>query len=253
QINNQTSGLYNQLGAQQQQLGMQANSQGQNAYQFGAGQASGALGAQLNADTGRLSSTTATNIANQNNANAHDAANMNMVSSGLGAATTLASGDSATGTSSMSANNPSGSTSPYQSITTASNAAGPKPGDPSSDERQKTNIKALQSPSPDSFTPLPAIVEPAPGQDTSGWAKGTRLDAPAPTTAPAGPVAPSYGEAIGALNQGYRASQFAPTDVLNHVPGAGAGHSASQDAVIAALSAPPGRQNTMAYAKDANA
>jgi hypothetical protein len=253
QINNQTTGLYNQLGAQQQQLGMQANAQGQNAYQFGAGQASGALGAQLNADTGRLSSTTATNIANQNNANAHDAANMNMVSSGLGAATTLASGASAAGAPTVNANNPSGSTSQYQNITTASNAAGPKPGDPSSDERQKTNIKALQSPSSDSFTPLPAIVEPAPGQDTSGWAKGTRLDAPAPTAAPAGPVAPSYGEAIGALNQGYRASQFAPTDVLNHVPGAGAGHSASQDAVIAALSAPPGRQNTMAYAKDANA
>jgi hypothetical protein len=138
QINNQTTGMYNQLGAQQQQLGMQANRQGQDAYQFGQQQAAQAIGAQANADTGRLSSITTTNLANQDNANLHDAANMNMAASGFGAAANAVSGAVGGSTPAVNQNNPSGSTSPYSNIGTASHST-----DTSSDERLKTNIKAL--------------------------------------------------------------------------------------------------------------
>lgn len=254
QVNNQTTGLYNQLGAQQQGLGMQANQMGQNAFQFGANQAANAQTNQLNADVGRLSATTATNVANQNNANAHDAATVNAIASGAGAvADSFANNNAPAATN---PNNPSGSTSQYQNITTASNNAGKSgmfgmpsgSGDTSSDERQKTNIKALSNPG---SVRVPSIGASAPAVDT----RPPALTAAKPVQAPAGkavgetagqavgaapPPPVSYAETIAALNSGYRPSQFAPTDVLNHVAGAGAGHSASQDAVIAQMMKAPG-------------
>jgi hypothetical protein len=266
-VNNQTTGLYNQLGAQQQSLGMQANSQGQNAYQFGSQQASGALGAQLNADTGRLSSATATNIANQNNANAHDAANMNMASSGFGAAAEVVNQATAD-TPAVNPNNPSGSTSPYKPITDAGNRA--------SDERQKTGITPMEkskppgltSPKTDAkyagFSPKDAAalyaadIASARGDETftvNGktqavypHGKDTPMDEDTRKIGvsddggiPAGSYAtPYYSQVIGALDNGYRASQFAPADVLNRVPGAGAGPSAMQSAVMARMQRAPG-------------
>lgn len=264
-VNNQTTGLYNQLAAQQQAQGMAANQMGQQAQQFGSQQASGMLGAQANADTGRLSSTTATNIANQNNANAHDAANMNMAATGLGAAAnTIASATQADSTPS-NPNNPSGSTSAYSNITKSSNNPN---GDRLSDENQKKNVAPvpLTSPATDAkdrakyagFSPEAAAVYRAADQaaargDDTYTVNGKTMplhpygDAPMDpdtnkiaVTGEGGPRAPSYAETIGALNNGYRASQFAPTDVLNRVPGAGAGNSASQNAVIAQMMAKPG-------------
>lgn len=263
-INNQTTGLYNQLGAQQQGYGMQANAQGQQAQQFGAQQASGALGAQLNADTGRLSASTATNIANQSNANAHDAATMNMVSSGFGAAADAIGNQTASsGGGTPSANNPSGSTSPYSNITKSSNTAGPV----TSDERLKKNIKPLDSStySPSSggasgSTSKPGLMRAPTSNPYAGFngadavalrdadrdaalglgKPGALMDDQDAGKKPVydeGPQAQpaSYAETIAALNAGYRPSQMAPTDVLNHVPGAGAGPSASQAAVIARM------------------
>lgn len=87
-VNNQTTGLYNQLGSAQQGLGMQANALGQNAQQFGANQGANTLQAQLNAGLGLNSQINQINLANQANANSHDAAAVNAVSSGLGAAAT---------------------------------------------------------------------------------------------------------------------------------------------------------------------
>jgi len=240
QINNQTSGIYSQLGAQQQQLGMQANAQGQNAYQFGANQASNALGAQANADTGRLSSTTTTNIANQNNANAHDAANLNMAAAGFGAAANAVSnaGDSAP----VNANNPSGSTSPYQGITVSSNTAGQLNKDQyrSSDENQKKNIRPITLTSPTTDTKNAAAATPPAEPFWKGVGKS--MSAPADPGIPEGSYAtPSYAQVLGALNSGYRASQFAPADVLNRVPGAGPGPSAMQSAVMARMQQAPGK------------
>lgn len=258
-VNNQTTGIYNQLGSQQQQLGMQANNAGQNAYQFGANQASGALGAQLNADTGRLSSTTATNIANQNNANAHDAANVNMAASGFGAAANAV----ADATSSGGGSAPSNPNGAFSNITASSHytpSGAPSSNDQRlSDERQKKNIHPPMPVAANSkyseFSPEDAAVYRAAdiaaknGQDTytaNGKTNVLRPHGDAPmddenlgkigvTGEEQAPVA-GYAETIAALNNGYRASQFAPTDVLNHVPGAGAGYSGSQAALLAALS-----------------
>lgn len=272
-INNQTTGVYNQLGAQQQGYGMQANAQGQNAFQFGANQASGAQQAQLNADTGRLSAATATNLANQQNSNNRDAATMGMISAGAGAAGEALGNQSASAVG--TANNPSGSTSPYSNITKASNSAGGG-GQRLSDEKLKTNIKALgggapATPSGETSKPglLKAPKTRAPASaDASRYSEFSPEDAAAYQAADArverGEMSPfrliddenagkvgvahetnigdrpsTYAETIAALNSGYRASQFAPTDVLNHVPGAGAPPSASQSALLAHMTGKP--------------
>ncbi len=270
---------------------MQANAQGQNAFQFGANQAFGMQGAQLNADTGRLSAATQIAVANQNNANAHDAATANAVSSGVGAATELATGQ--TGSVSdgpVNPNNPSGSTSPYANITKASNSA-VGGGQRLSDERLKTNIKALGGGAPapsgaNAGSGKPGLLKapkkaPA-SSDASRYAEFSPEDAAIYQAADAAAeqgkesysvggkeytrnpygvdvamddenagkvaVAPeqnvgdnpaSYAQTIAALNNGYRASQFAPADVLNHVPGAGAPPSASQSALLAHMSGKP--------------
>lgn len=273
-INNQTTGIYNQLGSQQQGLGMQANSQGQNAYQFGANQASGMQGAQLNADTGRLSAATTTNLANQQNANNRDAANMGMISAGAAAAADAVG----------SAGEPTAPANPgatFESITTGSRTAGPRSGASTpSDERLKTNIKALGGGAPaggnvgGSSKPglLKAPARPAApaSADATRYSDFSPEDAAAYQAADArverGEMSPfrlmddenagkvgvaheqnigdkpaSYAETIAALNGGYRASQFAPADVLNHVPGAGSGPSASQAALLAHMT---GKQPT---------
>ncbi len=262
-VNNQTTGIYNQLGAQQQQLGMQANNTGQNAYQFGAQQASGIQGAQLNADTGRLSSATATNIANQNNANAHDAANVSMASAGFGAAANAVADATGSSAPATNPNNPSGSTSPYQPITAASNNI---PGTRSSDERQKTGITPMETPkrkidltspktdakyaglSPEDAAAYRAADLASQNGDETYTANGKTnvlhpygKDTPMDPDTNKVPVSEAgadpnmYAQTIAALNAGYRGSQFAPADVLNHVPGAGAGPSASQSALLARM------------------
>ncbi|WP_293397044.1 hypothetical protein [Nevskia sp.] len=254
QINNQTTGLYNQLGAQQQGLGMQANQQGQNAYQFGQQQGQNMQTAQLNANLGQATSQTATNIANQNNANTHQAANMNMAASGLGAvANAAANWDSGGGSSSSSA-------SPYANITTASHYTPSGGGDLSSDERAKTNIRALGG-DPASLSPVSVAYKPdQPGKYAEFDPKTARAYENFDLRAAAGNAdqsqlvdtdtnkvgvtgegpsnVASYYETINALNNAYRGSQSAPADVLNHVAGAGAGPSDSQAAVLAALGRP---------------
>jgi len=280
QINNQTTGLYNQLGAQQQQLGMQANQQGQNAYQFGQQQGQNMQTAQLNANLGQASSQTATNIANMNNANAHQAANMNMAASGFGAAADAVANASNGGAAAPAGDTGIASTSPkdspYYNITASSNAAQSSQGNPGnnssdrlSDERNKKNIKpiGLTSPTTDAknaekyagFSPEAAAAYRAADQAAASGADTYTANGKTNVLRPYGdapmddqdlgkigvtgeaqaPIA-GYAETIAALNNAYRPSQFAPTDVLNRVPGAGAGHSASQDAVIAALSTKPG-------------
>jgi hypothetical protein len=270
-INNQTTGLYNQLGSQQQQLGMQANQLGQNAYQFGAQQASGMMGAQLNADTGRLSATTATNLANQQNDNLHDAANANALATGVATAVSAA-GDGGGGSSgTVNPNNPSGSTSPYASITKASNTAGPsassderlkkdivplspggatKPGATAS-ERQKTVDKYAEFSPADAAAYYAADKAAATGKDTYTANGKTNVLRPYGINSSMDPDTnlkpvygenqqqpPSYAEVVGALNSAYAPSQSAPADVLWHKPGAGAPASGSQASLLSYLGAP---------------
>lgn len=286
-INNQTTGLYNQLGAQQQGYGMQANTTGQQAQQFGQTQASNMMTSQLQADQGRLNAATQIATANQTNANAHDAATVNALSSGTAATadavkedgsvdpnekqSNQASGASANGSPTAIGSSPSGSSS------------GPKnPDEYRSDERLKKNIVPTESlnltgskssstgaapgklaapPSKnpyEGFSPADAAAyraadqAAATGQSTY-TANGKTLDLHPHGDGPMdedtrkiaapgeGPQQqpPSYAETIAALQAGYRPSQMAPTDVLNHVAGAGAGPSASQAAVIARMQGKP--------------
>lgn len=259
-VNNQTTGLYNQLGAQQQGYGMQANTLGQNSAQFGAQQASGALGAQLNADTGRLSSEAATNIANQGNANNRDAATMNQISSGLGAVSN-ALGDAVksdqpapAGLKAPVSTNP-GVAPSGSSSGPANNTYDPRNGIPS-DERLKTNIKALTAAAAPAMSSKSELSgswgAPAPKgsgiKSDKAWADMTHEEqqafaneqfgaaaASAKTVAPPVEQPASYAETIAALNAGYGASQKAPADVLNHVAGAGSGPAQSQSDVIARM------------------
>jgi hypothetical protein len=284
-INNQTTGLYNSLGAQQEGLGMQANQQGQNAYQFGAQQGSNKQIAQLNANVGQTSSTTATNLANAAADRNTDAAKVNL------ATTALAQGaeaiDGATNGGSSGSASPTDPNAAFKNITTASHVTptgGPTP--PTSDEKNKTGIVPLDqlvrpglglpsaaAPATSSGPPKKGepgyadymnaqakqaiydkpggaavkaadekaaadakagIVPTGPLMDDQDLGKVAVRDEPAP-----GPDVASYGQTIAALNDAYRPSQFAPADILNHVPGAGSGHSASQDAVIAAMQKKP--------------
>ena len=162
-VNNQTTGLYNQLGAGQQGLGMQANTLGQNAWQFGAGQAANTQAAQLNAGQGLNAATNQVNLANQGNANAHDAANMNMVSSGIAAgvdqynkqnppgAATVApvaapgtAPGNASGSSGQAVNPPTNPNAPDFGTGTKVDSLN-NGGRPGSDYRNKTNIQPMES------------------------------------------------------------------------------------------------------------
>lgn len=185
-VNNQTSQLYNALGGQQLGFGMQANTLGQQAQQFGATQAQNTLTGQMNADIGHGSQVVNTNIANQNNANAHDAANANAASAALGAGVQMFGGGNATSgyPGTPNPNNPS-------------QIVGPNSPQTVSDARQKTNLIPLE----------PGLVKFAPGTDQSKFQFG----------GPAGPAPlppPSYTQAIGELNQAYAPSQMQAANVL---------------------------------------
>lgn len=163
-VNNQTTGLYNQLGSAQQGLGMQANTLGQNAQQFGAGQASNTLQAQVNAGLGLNSQINQVNLANQGNANAHDAATVNALASGAGALATYgrsgagaaptpaAAPDAAPGTAPGNASGASGQAVNPPANPNAPNfgTGGPVTADSlknpvaTSDYRNKTNIQPME-------------------------------------------------------------------------------------------------------------
>jgi hypothetical protein len=280
-VNNQTTGLYNTLGVQQQGLGMDANRLGTNAYQFGATQGSNKQQAQLNANVGQTSSTTATNLANAEADRAREAGYMNAISTGAGVAAenigNAYKDDNATGA-------PKNPNDAYKNITVASNSQSPP--NPGSDEKNKTGVQSLETPtygSPEFETWAKAqeaswkkahpgasarevqgyhntlyappesasVVDPNdPNHVTYTKADGTTEElnfthginnamddqdlGKIGVTGEGGnnPHVASYLETINALNNAYRPSQFAPADILNNVPGAGAGHSASQNAVI---------------------
>jgi hypothetical protein len=287
-VNNQTTGLYNQLGAQQQGYGLQANTAGQNAFQFGANQASNMMGAQLNADTGRLSSATQVALANQGNANQHDAANVNAAATAAGGLASVISAPSsnpnataatpaANGSAAAVGSAPSGSSSGPASNTWTSDFDGSQQ---SSDERLKKNIvpveaanltgsksstatpgkiSAPRQPNPYAgFAPADAAAYRAADQaaalgQSTYTANGKTLDLHPHGDAPMDEDTrkigvtgeggsqwqpPSYAETIAALNAGYAPSQRASTDVLNHVPGAGSGPSASQASLLTYLGRP---------------
>jgi hypothetical protein len=255
-INNQTTGLYNNLGVAQQGLGMDANRLGTNAYQFGATQGANKQQGQLNATVGQTSSQTATNLANAEADRAREAGNMNMLATGAGVVADNLANSGGGGSSA-----PSNPNEAYRNITTASHSQ--SPANPGSDEKNKKNIRpiGLTSPKTDAanaakyagFSPEDAAAyraadEAAARGDATYTANGKTLelrphgDAPMDdqdlgkiaVTGEGGnnPKVASYLETINALNNAYRPSQFAPADILNNVPGAGAGHSASQNAVI---------------------
>jgi hypothetical protein len=199
QVNNQTSSLYNGLGSSQQGLGMQANQLGLQANQFGQQQASNIMGAQLAANTSLNGANAQISMANNQQANASETAQKNAT---LGL---------------------------VQSGIGAAGAA--------SDERVKTNITPLDSAqnipfaiNPDAGELVPGVVTAAPGVDQSKFQTTTTIPDPA---------APGkrYIDSINALNAHYAPSQRAPVDVLNRVPGAGAGPSASQAALLSHMNA----------------
>lgn len=205
--NNQTTGLYNQLGAQQQQLGMQANQLGTNAFQFGAGQAQGMQQAQLNANVGQTSSSTATNLANQQNSNLHDAANANASAAALAQVPQIVGALKGP---------PAPAPAPAPARVPTAAPAAPI----SSDENNKKNIKPVVPPgdhfssdhtghSADDPTDLQAIA--AKNQIPAGYYQ-----------------TPTYAQAVGEMSNAYAPSQNAPADVLWHKPGAGAPASGSQ-------------------------
>jgi hypothetical protein len=208
-VNNQTTGLYNSLGAQQQGLGMQANQLGQQAQQFGQQQAGNIMGTQLQANMALGGATTA--VAQANHA-ADDAAAAQKQNRQIELVKT-----------------------------------GAQTGAMMSDERVKTNIMPLELP----------MMEP--GQGGSWQPAGTHhtlgSDARAINEATAtgqgngvvgsgnasqlheadiGPQA-SYLEHIRAMQDQYAPASHAPVDVLNRVPGAGAGPSAAQSSLLSFL------------------
>lgn len=238
QVNNQTTGLYNSLGTQQQASGMQANQLGQQAQQFGATQGQNAQTAQLNANVGQTSSTTATNIANQNNNNAQTAAMMNGVSSGLGAAANALvkpapnapAGNRVTSDERMKKN-----ISPLEATEVAGTklkSATPAPARPSLANAPLTYGSAISKADGSKSTPGSAIGKSA-GSAFGEYVadRGEEIDPDARQ--------PSYAETIARLNAGYARSQAAPADVLNRVSGSGAGPSTSQQALLAHMGAAP--------------
>lgn len=218
QTNNQTTGLYNQLGSNQQNLGMQANGNGLQASQFGAQRNDNIMGAQLQANTSLNGTNAQINMANNAQANASQTAQKNatvgLISSGLGAAATASKPATA------------------------------------SDERVKTKIIPLEpfntsdvgtiDPVSVSAAPVdPVSVSAAPGTDPSQLTRATNFSDMSSATALAKPGISSerYMDAINAANTHYASSRHAPVDVLNHVPGAGAGPSDSQSALLAHMKA----------------
>lgn len=281
QINNQTTGVYNTTAGQQQNLGMQANQLGQNAYQFGNTQGQNAQLAQLNATTGQTSSKTATNLANASAAERQNAANLNMATTGLGAAATaLGENDAADAANApknpneayknitLASNQTQGTPNQNRSYN-----------DPRSDERAKTNIKPISTPAGTStpglitgsatktdpyagFSPEDAAAYKAADDAAKSGAstytangkteqlfpggKGTPMDEDTRKIAVTGeggaqPDVASYLETVKALQDAYRKSQSAPADVLNRVPGAGAGPSDTQAALMAKFGKPQPR------------
>lgn len=227
-VNNQTTGIYNQLGAGQQGLGMQANQIGQGAYQFGAGQAFNMQNAQLNANMGLNGQTAQTNLANQQNANLHDAANANAAASAAGGLATLADGASTAAPSNTST--APQATNWQQAQGAAADQAGQ--GARLSDKRQKTNLHDLESGASMDGGTQPT-TESAPrkslGQQAGEYA-GKFVNSGAPPAPAYTP--PTYAQTIAALNAGYAPSQSAPADVLWQRPGAGAPASGTQASLL---------------------
>lgn len=265
-VNNQTTGLYNQLGSGQQSLGMQANQLGQNAQQFGAQQAAQTQQAQLNAGQGLNAATNQVNLANQGNSNAHDAATMSMVSSGL------AAGASALAPAPVAA--PAAGAVPGNAQGASGQSSGPPQPPPgsqaASDYRQKTNIQPMESNAPNLSQSIhalsanrgapqpahpPSLTQYTPPSPTA--AQTAAVDAPmhgtmlipsasyntgnisaGTLTNPVVPMAdpphqsPSYVQTIAALNAAYQPNASQPGDVLWRKPGA------SQPMAMPTLSAP---------------
>lgn len=303
QINNATTQTYNNLGAGQQDRGMDANRLGVNERQFGVTTGANRQVAQVNADIGHESQTNQVNAAQQERADRREAANWNTATTGLATAAEGITDASKPSGGSSSSDIPSNPNEAYKNITTSSNVAGPNSAPPQgtgSDAKNKTNVQPLSNPSPTNPTiisgdkskttptgstssktaPYPSgatftgpdgkeypimVSSEEEAADARAWAeankagkstytdtKGQTQKAQAmdpdtnkvPVTDEPRVIRPdvaSYVETINALNDAYRASQRAPADVLNRVPGAGAGPSASQSAVMAKFLGQPSK------------
>ena len=222
QVNNQTTGLYNQMGASQQQLGMQANNLGQQAQQFGVQQGANIQQAQLQANAALSNGGTPIALANQDNANKHDAADANALSAASGV---LGSVGKAIKDS-------------QDAKAAAAPAAAPAPVVPSmapkpviSDEREKTKIRPLPELGTDAssgaYVPAgaPAVATQGNPEHFSGYlgSLARRVDqAKAEKQAAVASIAarqpPSYAQTIAALNNGYAESYNNPANVLREAP-----------------------------------
>lgn len=215
QINNATTGIYNNLGVSQQNLGMQANQMGEAAFNAGAQRNDNIMGAQLNANMALGGAKTAVSMANNQADDAAAAAKQN------------------------------------RQLQLVEDAAKVGASGVASDERQKTDIVPLELPqieqgyaggfvpagSPQAIVTEPGMVisrgevSPAAGQDPGAFQQATTIHRPPPTPS----AAQSYLNQINGANYYHSLDQQLGADTLNRRNNAGFGPSSSQSSLLSFL------------------